>query len=77
MAGTLSRSVTGFERGFVLIRFGEDPSRGDELPHFFGVVSVVKRTMVGLALATRPHLGRTLGRLGYWLGCAKGNEGWG
>jgi hypothetical protein len=74
-ARTLSRSITGFERGFVLIQFGEDPSCGDELPRFFGAVSMRKTMMAGLTLATGPHLGRVQGRLGHWMGCVKGNEG--
>jgi hypothetical protein len=79
MAGTLSRLLwvpccvwTGLylvasldsNGGFILIRFSEDPSCGDELPRFFGAVSTGKTTMARLALATGPRLGH-----------AKGNEG--
>jgi hypothetical protein len=35
-------------------------SRGDELPWFFGVVSMGKTTMVHPVLATGPRLGRVM-----------------
>jgi hypothetical protein len=59
---------------FILIRFGEDPSLGDKLPWFFGVVYTGKMMRARLVLATGPHLGRVQGRLGHWLGCVKGKE---
>jgi hypothetical protein len=61
-AGTLSQSIIGFEWGFVLIRFSENPSR--ELPRFFGAISTGKTTTARPVLATGPHLG-----------CVKRNDG--